>query len=147
MRSLHSGRRHVRLVHRRPLLRVRLRLHSVGPVEAGPIYRGVVDDGAVDIGVVNHGGVHVGDRAVIGEMAAFPASTEESHAHISEAVVDAAIEADVGAPVSGMPSVKSAGESPITGSPQKAHSGWKDPGSGHPEVAVGSIGPIAWSPD
>src|SRR5277367_378715 len=139
MGTLHRGGGDVRFVHRRPLLRSRLRFDPVGTVEAGPVYGGVVDDNSsVNVCVVDNSCVHVGDCRVIGKMAAFPPSAPESHAHISETVIHSAIEADVRAPIAAMPTVNAARKSPIPGGPQNTSPGGKNPCARHPEVPVGA---------
>jgi hypothetical protein len=72
---------------------------------SGDATRAAVEADAVDVdihrlvvNVVNIHDVNVGNRAVVEEMSVIPASAYEADTEISEAVVDAAVEADVRSP-------------------------------------------------
>src|SRR5260370_36660017 len=118
MRNLSGGRCHMLFAARGRLRGSRRGGDSVRAVEAGPVHGCVVVDyGLVDIRVIDDGRVHVGDCGVIAEMLAHPHSATESDTGISEPIIHAAVEADVRAPVSGVPSVVAASKSPIAGSP------------------------------
>ena len=68
------------------------------PVVADAIYRKVVHHrAAIDVGDVNH--VDVGHCPVIKEGAAPPFASDKAHTDVAEPIIDPAIEADVGAPV------------------------------------------------
>ena len=60
---------------------------------------------AVLIGVANITIVHAHHRAVIDKVVATPHAADKTHAHVSVAVVDAAIVADVATPVAGVEDV------------------------------------------
>ena len=107
----------------------------------------VVDDGVVHVRVVNDGGVYVGDGGVVAEHPTTPYAADEADTTVAEAVVNAAIEADVRAPITGVPSIGAPYEAPIAGSPKEAGCGSKHPSAGNPKVAVWAIGPITGSPD
>src|SRR5580698_11549037 len=121
---------------------------------AGAVEAGVVDvddgvalnDGAVDVDVRYVDAAEVGDRAVVGEDSAAPLTAEEADAAVAEAVVDAAIEADMRTPVAGVPSVESAGITPVARGPEKADRGRLHPDAGNPVIAGVAIGPVAGGP-
>src|SRR6185312_1169959 len=100
----------------------------------------------LDIRVMDHGAVHVHDSGVIGEVAALPASAEEPHAAISEAVVDAAVEADVRSPIALMPDEGASAPAPVTGGPQQANGRRPHPHTGHPVIAGRTVGPVPRRP-
>src|SRR5271167_4449804 len=68
----------------------------------------IIDDGSVDygvvyVGVVDHGGVHIRNSRFEVEGPAAPFSPNEPDAAVTVAIVNPAIKADMGAPVSGVP--------------------------------------------
>jgi hypothetical protein len=82
---------------------------------------GVVDDGdIVDVDIAHDGHVHAGDGAVIEERTAVPVAAFVTDAAVAVAVVDTAIEADVGAPVAVMKEVTVINEAPVAGGPESA---------------------------
>src|ERR1700722_216844 len=103
-------------------------------------YRFVVDMGHV-------GDAHVGHRPVVEETSAAPLAPGKAHAPVTEPVVDAAVEADVRTPISGVPRVKSPAPAPIAGRPKLPNRS-NYPGSRNPVItAVIVPGPVPWSPD
>jgi hypothetical protein len=132
-------------------LRRRLMLNAAGAAAVG--HMTVVDDGVivndgfVHIGGANDGGVHIRDGGVIGKSATSPFATGETDAHVAEAVVDAAVVADGRSPVAFMEEELPAGPAPVGRSPEESWFGRRNPGAGDPEVAIGTVGPIAGSPD
>src|SRR3989440_8652346 len=68
-------------------------------------------------------------------------------AAIAEAVVDAAVEPHVRAPVAAMPEVRSALPAPVSRRPQEADARRLRPGSGYPVVVVVGPGPVARDPE
>jgi len=116
-------------------------------VVANAVYGCLVDDGAINVSVMNDGGVHMHDRGVVAEIAAIPASAIETGSVVAVAVIHTAIEADLRAPVSGVPEVGAVTPAPVPRSPEQAYGGGKDPRSGYPIVIADSIpGPIARCP-
>src|SRR5271166_6293061 len=81
------------------------------------------------------------------ELAAFPASTGEAGAEVTVAIVDAAVEANLRAPIPFMPEVPAAGEAPVTRGPKKSCAGRKNPVSGNPVVAIVAVLIVARRPD
>ena len=124
-------------------------LYATGAaVEAGVVRDvDVVDDGAVDVGVVNIGDVHVIYGGVVGKVAAIPASACVAGAEEAEAVVDAAVEADVGAPVAFMEAVDASGEAPVGWGPEVTYGWGLDPDAGNPVVAARTVSPVAGGPE
>ena len=97
-----------------------LGLHSAGTVVAViyvVVIRHVADHGVIDISVVYVGHIHIGDRGVVMERAADPASAYEAVSEVAEAVVDASVESDVRTPVPGAPKVRSVTPAPVAGRP------------------------------
>src|SRR5271170_665894 len=100
---------------------------------------------AVDVRHAVH--IHVHHFAVVEEGAASPLAARETDAAVSEAIVNAAVEADVRSPISTVPAVEAARKSPVAWSPEHAH--WPDnPRPGDPIVAAVVIpSPIAGGPE
>src|SRR5581483_9513263 len=121
---------------------------AVAAVVADPVHRDVVDHGGV-VGVVDVGDVDVVDAAVVPEVAVAPFAAVVAVAGVAVAVVDAAIEADVRAPVAGVPEVDAVAPAPPARRPQIARLGRQHPGAGHPVVVAGIVvpGPVARRPD
>src|SRR5271156_6811245 len=90
------------------------------------------DRPVVDVGHVH---VHVHHRAVIEEGAASPLAAAEAYAAVAEAVVNAAVEADVRSPVASVPAVEAAGKTLVARSPEHAHRP-DYPCAGNPVVAA-----------
>ena len=134
-------------MHRRQLRGPRPHLETTR--SAVETHMGVVhvagDRAAID--VVHHRGVDVVDRAVVVEVASAPVTALVAVAGVAEAVVDAAIVADVLAPVARVIPVEVIPVAPVAGGPECALVGSLDPGAGHPVIAVRRPGPVAWSPD
>src|SRR5271157_4409178 len=86
------------------------------------IERGVVDDGLV-VNIVNIRDVYVIHRAVVVETAVIPISALIADATVAEAIVDAAVKADIGAPIAFIPGKGVAAPTPITRRPEKADLG------------------------
>jgi hypothetical protein len=108
----------------------------------------IVYDHGLVIDIRDVGDIHVSHRPVIEEFAAAPFAAREAFAEVSEAVINAAIESDVRAPIAGIPKIDAIVPSPVSGGPQIAHFGSQHPCAGHPVVAViVAPGPIARSPD
>lgn len=100
------------------------------------------------IDVVNHVDVHVIHPSVIEEVAAVPAAAEVAGAGVAESVVDAAVEADFRAPVSGVPEIGAVGPAPVAGRPEKTYLGRFHPRARDPEISsVVAIAPVARRPD
>ena len=80
----------------------------------------VVDHYVVRIHVGDMRDVHIGHRAVVEVAVVVPVAAHETDADITEAVVDAAVEADVRPPVAGVPQIDAVHETPVARRPQRA---------------------------
>src|SRR5208283_3981819 len=94
----------------------------------------VVVDHRLVVHVVNVDDIDIGHGAVVKEVSAVPASACETHAEIAEAVVDAAIEADMWSPVSFMEEEPAAFPSPPGRGPQETDFRGQNPGSRNPVI-------------
>ncbi len=112
-------------------------------LRTGVVVDVVHDDWAVVV-VADVAGV--GDGAVVVKVVTMPVAAEVADADVAEAVVNAAIEADVGAPVAAMEEVTVVVVPPVGRGPESAVVGRLDPGSGNPVIAVIAPGPVAGGP-
>ena len=104
----------------------------------------VADRMVIDVAV--DGDVNVVNRAVVVKVAAVPVAALVADADIAEAIIDAAVVADVRAPVATVEAVAMVMEAPVAGRPESAGVGSLNPCAGHPIVAAPAPGPIAGSP-
>jgi hypothetical protein len=106
----------------------------------------VVDDDwtAIDVGDADADAV---DGAVVVEVVAAPVSAVVTVTGIAEAIVDAAVEADMRPPVAAMEVIAVAVEAPVTGGPERSIVRWRTPDTGNPVVADGSPAPVAGGPE
>jgi hypothetical protein len=72
-------------------------------------HRAVIDMNVCDSDVV--------DAAVVIEVSAVPVTTLVAFAKITETIINAAVEANVRPPITGMPKIGAAAKCPIAGSP------------------------------
>jgi hypothetical protein len=100
----------------------------------------------VAINVMLSVNVHVIETAVVVEVAAAPIAALIAETEVAEAVVDAAIVADVPSPVPAVKAVAVMPETPVAGSPERALVGSLNPGAGHPVITPGRPRPIAGRP-
>src|SRR5580658_8526698 len=97
---------------------------------------------------MNYGDVYAIDIGVVGEVSAVPAAALIPRSTVAEAVIDAAIEADLRTPISFMEKKRVAAPAPITWSPEEADLGWFDPRSRHPVISVAVVvSPVAGGPE
>src|SRR5580698_8880093 len=94
----------------------------------------VDDDRLVNVHVGDVDGVHMHHGGVVEERAAAPFAADEAFAAVAESVINAAIEADVRAPVSSVPGIDTVVPSPVARRPKHAD-GSDHPGAGHPVVS------------
>src|SRR5208282_6383437 len=80
------------------------------------------------------------------EDASAPLATGKTHAAVTEAVVHAAIVADVRAPIAVMEPEAAAEPAPVTRRPQRAGIRNRNPGAGHPVVVSAVPAPVAGRP-
>src|SRR4051812_15442922 len=87
------------------------------------------------------------DAAVVIEIPAVPIAAFIAFTEITEAVIDAAVESNVRAPIAGVPKICAAVPAPVTRGPEQARLGCDHPSAGHPVVSIGSVSPVAGSPN
>src|SRR5215469_7030945 len=147
MLRLHGGHGNVTLVSSLQLLRSwTSRCATRTTVEAHAVDGRVVDDGCV-VRVAHDGDVHVGHRAVVVVSATLPVTAEEAGTGVAESVIDSAIEANFRSPVAVVPDVQAVIPVPKARSPEQTDFRRKDPRAWNPEVAIGTVSPIAGDPD
>jgi hypothetical protein len=105
-------------------------------------------DGAIDISGVNDVHIYMRNSGVVGKGPTPPFAADEADSPETEAVVDAAIVADVVAPIAFVETIMFPFESPVGWGPQSAHIRSRCPCAGNPKVVpvVRGITPVAWSP-
>ena len=106
----------------------------------------IINDDVMLVDVVDDVDVHVGDGAIVVEVISLPIATEETEADVTVAIVNAAIEADMGTPVAAVEHIVAAVVSPVRRGPERAVIRRWAPDAGDPVVAVVAPGPIAGSP-
>jgi hypothetical protein len=87
------------------------------------------------------------DTAVVIEIPAVPIAAFIAFTEITETVIDAAVEANVWAPVARVPKICAAVPTPVTRGPEQARLRRDHPSAGHPVVAIRSVSPVAGSPN
>ena len=98
------------------LLRCRPRFDTTIATVVADVTFGDVGNPRV-VRVVNNGRVYAVHIGVVGEATAFPSAALISNAAVAEAVIDAAVEPHLRAPISFMKDERVAAPAPITGSP------------------------------
>src|ERR1700677_3487965 len=98
----------------------------------------VIDIGDIPAAEVDHG-------SVVEQMAALPISTLKAAAAVPEAIVHAAVEADLSTPITLIPQKDAAIAAPIPGSPKISRLRSEHPGPRHPVIFAVGPGPIARS--
>jgi len=106
----------------------------------------VMNDRLIDIGVVNYGSVHVHDRGVVSKVTAAPFTADKADSHEPEAVVHAAVVANMQTPVAIMEKVVPTFPAPIRRRPKIARLRSRYPCAGDPIVAILTVGPVARRP-
>ncbi len=85
--------------------------------------------------------------AVVIEAAAAPVSAIEADAEVAEAVVDASVIADVGAPITGVPEVAVVAVAPVARGPESSGVWSENPGALNPLITVSCPCPVTGGPD
>jgi hypothetical protein len=106
---------------------------------------GDYDCAVVDVGDVDH--VNAVDGAVVVEVVAVPITAIVAVAGVAEAVVDAAIEADMQAPVAAIESPAVVVPAPISGRPESSVVRRSAPRSWDPVITGRSPAPVTGSPE
>jgi hypothetical protein len=106
-----------------------------------------LNDGTVHKSGVDKGLVHMHHSGVIGKVSAPPLAPGKADSQEAAAVVDAAVVADMVAPIALVKCIAAVVPAPIAGRPQGALVGRRHPCAGDPEVAaVRAVAPIARGP-
>jgi len=104
--------RHVLFPHRRPLFRCGIMPNAARTAAVGNVIvvddRSLMDNRLVHIGVVDSPLIHAHHCAVVPEIMAVPFTAHKSNAHVAEAIVHAAVIANVATPVSGVEQIQPA---------------------------------------
>jgi hypothetical protein len=79
--------------------------------------------------------IHVVHGPVVSESVAVPIAAFVTMADVAEAVVDAAVEADVRGPIAVIPTIAAGRETPVGRGPESTDIRRKDPGTGYPIIA------------
>jgi hypothetical protein len=115
----------VSLCRELPLLRSRRVANAVRAARVGhaPVIhdRIVTYDRLIHVCIVNYRRVHTDDSGVVREASASPFAAGEADAHVAEAVVDAAIVADVRAPVASVEEIVAAFKAPVRRRPEQTY--------------------------
>ena len=90
---------------------------------------------------------YVAVAAVVPEASAAPVSAVEAYAEVAEAVINAAVVADVWAPVTGVPEVAVGSVAPVARVSEGVDEGRQNPCAVDPDVAIRGPGPVAGGPD
>ena len=148
MLHLHERRWRVGLVTERGFPRGRLNHDTArAAVIAAAMFRsGVVAAGSV-VFVRHVDAAEIVIGAVVVVRMILPVAAAVAAAAVSVSVVDAAVVADLGAPVAGVPEVAARAEDPISGCPDQVVRRGLHPGGGHPVIAVRRIGPESGGPE
>jgi hypothetical protein len=107
----------------------------------------VIDDDGAVIDVGDAGDIDTVHRAVVVEVVASPITAVVADAGVAEAVVDAAVKADVQAPEAAMEAPAVAVPAPVARGPEGAVIRRSAPCAGDPVVARGSPAPVAGGPE
>ena len=126
MLNLQCRRRSAFFARPSQFLSRRLGCTSAGAIEADLVHRHCVDDRLV-VGVADDGGIHPCNGGVVEEYPVVPVSPLVASAGITEAVVDAAVVADMRPPISGVPIIAATVIPPITGSPNSGQQPAEEP--------------------
>src|SRR6185437_4118150 len=122
---------------------------SAAAVVADAARMDVVDDGPVDVDIADVGDVDVVHRAVVVEVAPSPLTAGVTVTEVAVSVIDAAVEADLRAPVTGVPAIEAVVPAPPARCPQQADLRGHHPGARHPVVVaiIRIPRPVARCPD
>src|SRR5580704_12054805 len=105
-------------------------------------------DNRLLINIVDNVDVHIIHPAVIEKVAAVPVTTGIAGADVTKSVVDSTVEADLRAPVAGIPKIGAVNPTPVTRRPEKTYFGRFHPRARNPEIStIIAVAPVAWRPD
>jgi len=116
-------------------------------IEADAANTNIADYGAVNVDIAHYRPVYVHHRGVIAEDIPAPHASDETLSAVAEAIINAAVVADLGAPVAVVPAIGSVVIAPVPWRPQVADLRWFDPDTRNPVIAVIlGPGPVARRP-
>jgi len=145
MLDLRGYRRGAPVTHDGQFLRRGPRVDSTAPtVIAGAA--AVIVRHRIFIDIVNDRSVHIRDRGVVVNAVVVPVRALIAAARISEAVINAAIIADVRTPVARVPMVIAIIETPIRRRPQRTHVRRQHPRTRNPVITRARIAPVTRGP-
>ncbi len=107
----------------------------------------IVVDHVVAVDVMDDVDVDVGHSAVVVEVMILPVAAEVADTDVAEAVVDAAVEADVGPPVAVMEGVTAAVVTPVRRRPEGTVVGRWAPRAGDPVITGVGVTPVTGRPE
>ena len=145
MLDLHMGSFEMPLVHESFIVMRRPPVDPTWP--AIECYARPLVDNHSTVVDVDVGNSDVVNGAVVIKRPAMPIAAFVAFAEITEAVIDPAVEADVRAPITGMPKVGAAAKRPIARSPEQARLRCNHPSTRHPVISIRSVSPVAGSPN
>jgi hypothetical protein len=99
-------------------------------------HNAALDNRAINVGGMDDGFIHMDYCCVVSKGSAAPLAAGKADASITEAVVHAAVVADVAAPIAVIKAVSAVVPAPIGRRPQRAHVGSWNPSSGDPVVVT-----------
>ena len=147
--TLHSARRHMPFAAETSFLRRRFMPDAARSARIGDATvvddRRVVDNRLIAIDIVKSA-ADVHDRRVVEEVSPTPVATGEADTHVAEAIVHAAVVANVRAPVAFMEDVGAAFISPVGRGPQQPGLGSRHPRTRNPVIAGVAVGPVSRRP-
>ena len=109
--------------------------------------RPVIDDHVAVVNMSDVDDVHPVDGAVVVEVVAVPITAIVAISGVAEAVVYAAIEADMQTPVATIETPAVVVPAPVSGRPKRSVVGRGAPRPGNPVIACWRPIPVTWSPD
>ena len=119
---------------------------ALSAVEAHTSAAAVVSADSAVVNVMHHGNVHIVNGAVVIEVPAAPVAALVADADIAEAVIHAAIEADMRTPVATVKAITVIVVAPVAGRPERALVGSLHPSAGNPIIAALTPAPVAGRP-
>jgi hypothetical protein len=105
----------------------------------------IIAHGAV-VNVMHDRNIHIVVGAVVIEVSAAPVAALVADANIAVAVIDSAVETDVGTPVATVKPIAVIVVAPVAGRPQRALVGSLHPSAGNPVITALAPGPVAGRP-
>jgi len=144
--ELGRHRRGAGSTHGCQLCRLRSYVNAATSAIVGDAVVVVVDDDRAIVDVGDPGNIDTVDRAVVIEVVPLPVAAVIAASCVSEAIVDATVEADMQPPEAAVEAIAVTVKAPVAGRPESSVVRRSAPCAGHPVIACGSIAPIARCP-